>query len=47
MLPQRIRPSAWRILGGRKRGDLRTAFGKAPRSFERKLLAFLHKQGYR
>ena len=31
----------------RKRGDLRTAFGKAPRSFERKLLAFLHKQGYR
>jgi hypothetical protein len=31
----------------RKRGDLRTAFGKAPRSFDRKLLAFLHKQGYR
>jgi hypothetical protein len=31
----------------RKRGDLRTAFGKAPRSFERKLLAFLHKQAYR
>ena len=31
----------------RKRGDLRTAFGKAPKSFERKLLAFLHKQGYR
>jgi hypothetical protein len=31
----------------RKRGDLRTASGKAPRSFERRLLAFLHKQGYR
>ncbi len=31
----------------RKRGDLRTAFSKAPRSFERKLLAFLHKHGYR
>jgi hypothetical protein len=31
----------------RKRGDLRAAFGKAPRSFDRKLLAFLHKQGYR
>ena len=31
----------------RKRGDLRTRSGKAPRSFERKLLAFLHKQGYR
>ena len=31
----------------RKRGDLRTAFGKAPRSFEGKLLAFLRKQGYR
>jgi hypothetical protein len=31
----------------RKRGDLRTAFGKAPKSFERKLLAFLHKHGYR
>lgn len=31
----------------RKRGDLRTVAGHAPRSFERKLLAFLHKQGYR
>ena len=31
----------------RKRGDLRAAFGKAPRSFDRRLLAFLHKQGYR
>jgi hypothetical protein len=31
----------------RKRGDLRAAFGKAPRSFERRLLAFLRKQGYR
>jgi hypothetical protein len=31
----------------RKRGDLRTISGRAPRSFERKLLAFLHKQGYR
>ena len=31
----------------RKRGDLRNATGRAPRSFERKLLAFLHKQGYR
>jgi len=31
----------------RKRGDLRTVDGRAPRSFERKLLAFLHKQGYR
>jgi hypothetical protein len=31
----------------RKRGDLRTAFSKAPRSFEKKLLAFLHKHGYR
>ena len=31
----------------RKRGDLRNASGRAPRSFDRKLLAFLHKQGYR
>ena len=31
----------------RKRGDLRTISGAAPRSFERKLLAFLKKQGYR
>ena len=31
----------------RKRGDLRNATGHAPRSFDRQLLAFLHKQGYR
>jgi hypothetical protein len=31
----------------RRRGDLRNATGRAPRGFERKLLAFLHKQGYR
>ena len=31
----------------RKRGDLRNASGRAPRSFDRKLLAVLHKQGYR
>jgi hypothetical protein len=31
----------------RARGDLRTIDRAAPRSFERKLLAFLHKQGYR
>jgi hypothetical protein len=31
----------------RKRGDLRNAGGRAPKSFERQLLAFLHKQGYR
>jgi hypothetical protein len=31
----------------RRRGDLRTFTGSAPRSFERKLLAFLHEQGYR
>jgi hypothetical protein len=31
----------------RKRGDLRNATGKAPRNFDRQLLAFLHKQGYR
>jgi hypothetical protein len=31
----------------RRRGDLRTFNGPAPRSFERQLLAFLKKQGYR
>jgi hypothetical protein len=31
----------------RKRGDLRNATGGAPRSFDRQLLSFLHKQGYR
>lgn len=31
----------------RKRGDLRNATGRAPRGFDRQLLAFLHKQGYR
>jgi hypothetical protein len=31
----------------RKRGDLRTFSGRAPRRFERQLLAFLKKQGYR
>jgi hypothetical protein len=31
----------------RKRGDLRTIAGVAPRSFEAKLLKFLHKNGYR
>jgi hypothetical protein len=31
----------------RKRGDLRNASGRVPRSFDRKLLDFLHKQGYR
>jgi hypothetical protein len=31
----------------RKRGDLRNASGRAPRGFDRQLLAFLHKQGYR
>jgi hypothetical protein len=31
----------------RRRGDLRTINGRAPRSFERKLLAFLRKHGYR
>jgi hypothetical protein len=31
----------------RKRGDLRNAGGRAPKTFERQLLAFLHKQGYR
>jgi hypothetical protein len=31
----------------RRRGDLRNATGRAPKSFDSKLLAFLHKQGYR
>jgi hypothetical protein len=31
----------------RKRGDLRTISGRAPRSYERRLLAFLKKSGYR
>jgi hypothetical protein len=31
----------------RKRGDLRDATGRNARNFERRLLAFLHKQGYR
>jgi hypothetical protein len=31
----------------RRRGDLLTAYGPAPRSFERRLLAFLHQHGYR
>lgn len=31
----------------RARGDLRDIDGRASRSFERKLLAFLHKRGYR
>jgi hypothetical protein len=31
----------------RRRGDLRGVAGPAPRSFERKLLTFLHQQGYR
>jgi hypothetical protein len=31
----------------RKRGDLRNATGGAPRSFDRRLLSFLRKQGYR
>jgi hypothetical protein len=31
----------------RRRGDLRDFSGPAPRSFDRKLLAFVHKQGYR
>ena len=29
----------------RRRGDLRTAAGRAPRSYDRQLLAFLRKQG--
>jgi hypothetical protein len=31
----------------RKRGDLRSVDGAAPRTYERQLLSFLHKQGYR
>ena len=31
----------------RKRGDLRTISGRAPRSFDAQLLKFLHKAGYR
>jgi hypothetical protein len=31
----------------RKRGDLRTIAGRAPRSYDAQLLKFLHKQGYR
>jgi hypothetical protein len=31
----------------RRRGDLRNISGPAPRRFERELLSFLHKQGYR
>jgi hypothetical protein len=42
--PSKVRPYLRRA---RRRGDLRTFSGPAPRSFERKLLAFLHKQGYR
>jgi hypothetical protein len=42
--PGHVRPYLERA---RKRGDLRTLSGRAPRSFERRLLAFLKKQGYR
>jgi hypothetical protein len=35
------------LVRARKRGDLRTISGRAPRSFESKLLKFLHKNGYR
>jgi hypothetical protein len=42
--PGHVRPYLERA---RKRGDLRTFNGRAPRSFERRLLAFLKKQGYR
>jgi hypothetical protein len=42
--PGHVRPYLRRA---RKRGDLRTISGPAPRSFERRLLAFLKKQGYR
>jgi hypothetical protein len=31
----------------RRRGDLRGIAGPAPHSFERRLLHFLHQQGYR
>jgi len=42
--PSHVRPYLKRA---RRRGDLRTINGRAPRSFERQLLAFLKKQGYR
>jgi hypothetical protein len=42
--PGHVRPYLKRA---RERGDLRTISGPAPRSFERRLLAFLKKQGYR
>jgi hypothetical protein len=42
--PGHVRPYLKRA---RKRGDLRTISGPAPRNFERRLLAFLKKQGYR
>jgi hypothetical protein len=35
------------LVRARKRGDLRDGSGRNARSFERRLLAFLHKQGYR
>jgi hypothetical protein len=42
--PGHVRPYLKRA---HKRGDLRTISGPAPRNFERRLLAFLKKQGYR
>jgi hypothetical protein len=39
-----VRP--W-LASARKRGDLRSIDGPAPRSFDRRLLAFLRKHGYR
>jgi hypothetical protein len=42
--PGHVRPYLKRA---RKRGDLRTISGPAPRNFESRLLAFLKKQGYR
>jgi hypothetical protein len=41
---QEVRPYLKRA---RRRGDLRTIEGRAARSYDRDLLAFLHKQGYR
>jgi hypothetical protein len=41
---QEVRPYLSRA---RRRGDLRTIAGPAPRSFDRRLLKFLHDQGYR
>jgi hypothetical protein len=35
------------LIRARKRGDLRNAGGRAPKRFDRQLLAFLRKQGYR